>query len=188
MKKTKFTIIFVLLFFTTGCCNALKRSRGIEIPPYEIAYYHYDDPAKPTHDEKQSEGWYEYKWDDGFKMDFKISRVEGSGVYFYKLQYIADNLTKKKVKLLDQNIELIDIDTSITIERIQCWNWQRQNMSVPCNIAEISPKKAIKKEVRFDYSIDEKFASVLRIKISGLSFEKDEVLIDFYAGKPRGSR
>lgn len=184
MKKIRLTIIVGLLFFTTGCCNALKHSKGIEIPPYIIDYYHYDDPDKPTLEEKQSDGCYEHIWDNGFKMDFKIARVEGSGVYFYKLLYRADNPTEKQVKLLDRNVELIDIDTDFAIEQIRCWNWQRQNMTVPCNVAEINPKKAITKEIRFGYSIDENFASGLRIKLSGLSFENGETTIDFYA-KPK---
>ncbi|NOQ86304.1 MAG: hypothetical protein GQ554_05420, partial [Deltaproteobacteria bacterium] len=104
--------------------------------------------------------------------------------YFYKLLYRADNLTEKKVKLFDQNFELVDIDTGIVIERIRCWNWQRQNMSVPCNVAEIGPKRAITKEIRFDYSTDEKFASGISVRMSGLSFEKGETTIDFYA-KPK---
>ena len=184
MRKTKLTIILVLLFFTTGCCNVFKHSKGIEIPPYVIEYYHYDNPDEPTPEEKQSEGCYEHIWDNGFKMDFKIARIEGSGVFFYKLVYRADNLTEKKVKLFDQNFELVDIDTGITIERIRCWNWQRKNMSVPCNVAEIGPKRAITKEIRFDYSTDEKFASGISVRMGGLSFEKGETTIDFYA-KPK---
>ena len=184
MKKTKLAVILVMLFVIAGCCNALKRSKGVEIPPYIIDYYHYDDPENPTLEEQQSEGYHEHIWDSGFKMDFKIARVEGSGVYFYKLLYRADNRTEKKVKLFDQNIDLIDIDTGVTIQRIPCWNWQRQNMSVPCHVIEVYPKRAITKEVRFDYSTDETFASGLKVIMSGLSFEKGETTIDFYA-KPK---
>lgn len=181
MNRTALISIIVLLLFTTGCCNALKHSKSIEIPPYVIEYYHYDDPEKPTRSEKKSEGWYEHKWDNGFKMHFKIARVEESGVYFYRLLYRANNTTGKKVTLLDQNIELVNIMTSLPIEQIKCWNWQK--VSEPCNIAEINPKEEITKEIRFDYSIDEKYANGLRIKMSGLSFEKGEVNINFYAKK-----
>ena len=184
MKKTKLSIIVVLLFFTTGCCNALKQSKGVKIPPYIIEYYHYDDPGKPTLDEEQSEGWYEHTWDNGFKMNFNLTRVEGSGFYFYRLLYRADNLTDQKVKLLDQNIDLVDTNSGVTIQRIQCWNWQRQNMSVPCNVVEVGPKRAIAKEIRYDYSTDENFASGLSINVSGLSFDNGEATIDFYA-KPK---
>lgn len=185
MSQTKLTIFLVLLLFAAGCCNALKPSKGIKIPPYIIDYYHYEDPSNPSLEEEQSKGWYEHVWGgDKFKMSFKLSRVEGSGVYFYKLLYRANNLTDQKVKLLDQNIDLVDINTGVTIQRIQCWNWQRQNLSVPCHVVEIGPKRAVAKEIRFDYSTDENFASGLSIKVHGLSFKKGETMIDFYA-KPR---
>lgn len=181
MNRTALISIIVLLLFTTGCCNALKHSRNIKIPPYVIEYYHYDDPEKPTRSEKKSKGWYEHKWDNGFKIQFKIARVEESGVYFYRLLCRATNPLEEKVTLFDQNIELADVDTDLPIERIKCWNWQK--VSAPCNIAEINPKGDITKEIRFDYSVDEKYANGLRIKMSGLSFEKGEVNINFYAKK-----
>ena len=179
MNKAILKITFVLLLFMVGCCNAFVKSKSIRIPPYIIEYYHYDDPEKPTRDEKRSKGWYEHKWDDGFQMYFKIARVEESGVYFYRLLCRVNNTMQKKVTLFDQNIELVDIDASSPIERIKCWNWQK--VSYPCNVVEIDPQKEITKEIRFGYSIDEKYTRSLRVLISSLSFEKGEVTIDFYA-------
>lgn len=167
------------MLFTAGCCNAFVPSKAIKIPPYIIEYYHYDEPEKPTQDEKESEGWYGYKWDDGFQMYFKVARVEESGIYFYKLIYRAINTLGEKVTLYDRNIELIDIDSDGAIERVKCWNWQK--VGYPCNVAEIDPGEEIKKEIRFGYSIDEKYAGGLSVHISSLSFEKGEVMIDFYA-------
>jgi len=181
MNRAALISILVLLFFTTGCCNALKHSKNIKIPPYVIEYYHYDDPEKPTRREKKSNGWYEHKWDNGFKMHFKIARVEESGVYFYRLLYRATNPLEEKVTLFNQNIVLVDTNTNLPVEQIKCWNWQK--VSEPCNIAEINPKEEITKEIRFDYSVDEKYANALRIKMSDFSFETSEVNIDFYAKK-----
>jgi len=182
VKETKLKNIFILLIFTAGCCNAFVPSKAIKIPPYRIEYYHYDDPEKPTHDEKKSEGWYGYRWDNGFQMDFKIARVEESGVYFYRLLYRAINPMKEKVTLYDQNIELLDIGTNLSIERVKCWNWQK--VSYPCNIAEVEPSEEIIKEIRFGYSIDEGYARSLGVRISGLNFGKDVVMINFFAKKP----
>jgi len=185
MNRTKFTIIFVVLFFAAGCCNALIPSRNIKIPPYIIEYYHYDNPEKPTHDEKESEGWYGYTWFNGFRMSFKVTRVEESGVYFYRLMYRAANPLEERVVLFDQNIELMDISSNIVIEQIKCWNWQK--VSYPCNVAEIGPGEENIKEIRYDYSTDERFARGLRVHISGLSFDKSIVSINFYAKKPKDS-
>ena len=185
VKKNKLTNIFIALIFTAGCCNALVPSKAIKIPPYIVEYYHYDDPEKPTHDEEESEGWYGHKWDDGFQMRFKIARVEESGVYFYRLVYRASNPLEEEVTLFDQNIELMDISSNIVIEQVKCWNWQK--VSYPCNIAKIGPGDEGVKEIRFGYSIDERYARSLRARISGLGFEKGKVMINFYAKKPKDS-
>lgn len=186
MNKTKFIIIFVVLIFTIGCCNALKKSRNIKIPPYIIEYYHYDNPEKPTRDEKKSKGWYGYTWDNGFQMHFKVARVEeSSGAYFYRLLYRATNPLEERVTLLDQNLELMDSASGNAIELLKCWNWQR--VSYPCNAAAVDPGAEILKEIRFGYSVDEKYARGLKINIRGFSFQKGEVSISFYAKKPKGS-
>lgn len=185
MNNTKFITIFMVLLLTAGCCNALKKSRNIRIPPYIIEYYHYDDPEKPTRGEKKSKGWYEYTWENGFQVNFKVARVEESGVYFYRLLYRATNPLQERVTLFDQNIELMDIGSSATIEQLKCWNWQR--VSYPCNVAAIDPGGEISKEIRFGFSTDERYAGGLRIYIRGLSFDKNVVPINFYAKKPKDS-
>jgi len=181
MSNTKYITIFIALIFTAGCCNALVPSKAIKIPPYIVEYYHYDDPENPTHEE-ESEGWYGYTWVNEFQMNFKVARVEESGVYFYRLMYRATNPLEKEVTLFDQNIELMDIGSNVVIEQMKCWNWQK--VSHPCNVAKIGPGDEGIKEIRFGYSIDERYAGSLRVRISGLSFEKGEVLINLYAKKP----
>ncbi|MBW1854772.1 MAG: hypothetical protein JRJ00_08865 [Deltaproteobacteria bacterium] len=186
MNKTKFMIIFIILLFMAGCCNALKPTRNIKIPPYIVEYYHYDNPEKPTRDEKKSEGWYEHTWDNGFQMDFRIARVEErSGAYFYRLLYRAANPLQEKIRLLDQNIELVDSDTAVSIEQLKCWNWQK--VSYPCNVVTIDPEGERLKEIRFGFSVDEGYARGLKVHVSGLSFDKDLVSIDFFAKKPKDS-
>ena len=185
VKNTKCIIFFIALIFTAGCCNALVPSRNIKIPPYIVEYYHYDDPEMPTHDEEESEGWYGHKWDNEFQMRFKIARVEESGVYFYRLVYRASNPLKEEVTLFDQNIELVDIGSNVVIEQVKCWNWQK--VSYPCNVAKIVPGDEGIKEIRFGYSIDERYARSLRVRISGLSFEEGKVMINFYAKNPEDS-
>ena len=184
MNRNNLITIFIMVLFIASCCNALKKGRGIKIQPYIVEYYHYDNPEKPTRDEKKSEGWYEHTWDNGFQMDFRIARVEGrSGVYFYRLLYRAANPLQEKIRLLDQNIELVDSYTAVSIEQLKCWNWQK--VSYPCNIVTIDPEREKSKEIRFGFSVDEGYARGLKVRVSGLSFDKDEVSIDFYAKKPK---
>jgi len=181
VKEIKITNIIILLIFTAGCCNTFVPSKAIKIPPYRIEYYHYDDPEKPTGNEEKCGGWYGYKWENGFQINFKITRVEERGVYFYRLMYRAINPMQEKVTLYDRNIELLDMGNNLPIERVKCWNWQK--VSYPCNVAEVESGGEIIKEIRYGYSIDEGYARSLRVCISGLSFEKDKIRINFYAKK-----
>ena len=183
MEKAKFITFFIIVLFIAGCCNALVPTKNIKIPPYVIEYYHYDDPEKPTESEKESEGWYGYTWDNGFKMDFKVTRVEESGVYFYRVLYRATNPLQKRVTLFDQNIELMDSDSSAVIEQLKCWNWQM--VSEPCNVAYVNPEGETSKEIRFGFSTEKKYAKGIKIHVSGLSFDKGVVSVSFYAETPK---
>ena len=186
MSKTTVVTIFIMVLFVAGCCNALKKSRGVKIPPYRIEYFHYDNPEKPTHDEeKKHEGWYEYTWDNGFQMSFKVTRVEESGVFFYRVLYRATNPLQEKVTLLDQNFELTDNDSGAPVEQLRCWNWQR--ISGPCNVTAVNPGGEVSKEIRFGFATDDKYARGIVITIRNLSFQKDVVSIDFYGRKAKGS-
>ncbi len=179
MDRTEFRILFVFLLLIAGCCNALQQSRNLKIPPYVVEYYHYDKPDKPTDEEKESGGWGSYTWDNGFKMDFKIDRVEESGIYFYRMLCRAHNTLQDKIVLGDRSFELLDSTTSAAIERVECWNWQKVNY--PCNVATVEARGEMVKEIRFGYSIDEGFARGLRILINNLDFAESGVMIDFYA-------
>ena len=185
MDKAKFITILIMLLFIAGCCNALKKSRSVKIPPYIVEYYHYDDPEKPTRDEKKSEGWYGYTWENGFQMTFKVTRVEGSGVYFYRLLYRATNPLQKRIALFDQNIELLESSSTTVIEQLKCWNWQM--VSDPCNVAYVNPAEEVSKEIRFGLSTDDKYAQGIKVHVSGLSFDKGVVSVSFYAKKPNDS-
>ena len=186
MSKTIYVVIFVLLFSASSCCNALKKGRGVKIPPYIIEYYHYDDPEDPTRDEKKGGGWYEHTWDNGFRMNMKVNRVEGSsGAYFYRLLCKITNPLEEKVTMVDPNVGLMNMDSGETIEQLKCWNWQR--ISEPCNITVINPGAEIVKEIRFGFSTDQEFAKSLRITIKGFSFHEGVVSIDLYGKKAEDS-
>jgi len=185
VKCTRKTVVcmgvFVAVLFLNGCtaCNSMLPSKKIKIPPYVINYYHFDNPEEAQAEVLPSDRWHEYSWDDKFRMEFKIARVEVSGMYIYQLLYKAVNGMDEKVTLPDPNIELLDSSTGIPIEQVRCWDWQRT--STPCNLATLSPQGKTAKEIRYGYSTDENFAQGLSIRMKGLSFMGDETIIDFYA-------
>jgi len=185
MNKTTYALIFLLVISMSSCCNALKKGRGVRIPPYIVEYYHYDDPEKPSRGEKKGKGWYEHTWDNGFRMNVRVTRVEEGGAYFYRLLCRITNPLEEKVTLFDPNIALMDVGSSEPIEQLKCWNWQR--LSDPCNITVIDPGAEKTKEIRFGVSTDQKYAKSIQITIKGFSFHKGVVSIDFYGKKPKDS-
>jgi hypothetical protein len=112
----------------------------------------------------------------------KVERVEGSGIYYYRLQYKAINSSGKEVTLNDKNIKLVDSNSNVPIEQVNCWNWQRQSAS--CNSAVVNPGGEITKEIRYGFSVQQGYAPSLRIAVSGDDFMKDETIVDLYA-KPK---
>jgi hypothetical protein len=172
---------FVVMLFLNGCtaCNIMLPSKKIKIPPYVINYYHFDNPEEAQDEALPSEQWYEHSWDDKFRMQFNIARVEVSGIYMYRLLYRAVSTMNEKVMLPDLNIELLDSATSLPIEQVKCWNWQRT--STPCNLVTLPPQGKTAKQIRYGYSTDENFARGLSIRMKGLIFMNDETIIDFYA-------
>ena len=186
MNKAIYSIIFVLLLSMSSCCNVLKKGRGVKIPPYIVEYYHYDDPEDPSRAERKGGGWHEHTWDNGFRMNVKVTRIEGSsGAYFYQLLCRITNPLEEKVRLLDPNIQLVDMDSGGTIEQLKCWNWQR--VSNPCNIAVIDPGAEVAKEIRFGFSTDQTYAKSLKLTIKGFSFQQGVVSIGFYGKEPTDS-
>jgi hypothetical protein len=174
-------VAFVAVLFLNGCtaCNIMLPSKKIKVPPYVINYYHFENPEEAQGEVLPSDQWYEHSWDDTFRMEFKLARVEISGMYIYRLLYTAVNGMDEKVMLPDPNIELLDSATSIPIEQVRCWDWQRT--STPCNLATLAPQGKTAKEIRYGYSTDENFAQGLSIRMKGLSFMRGETIIDFYA-------
>ena len=172
---------FAAVLLLNGCtaCNSMLPSKKIKIPPYVINYYHFENPEGAQSEAPPSDQWYAYSWGDTFRMEFKIARVEVSGIYMYRLLYRAVNGTDEKVTLPDPSIELLDSATSLPIEQVKCWNWQRT--SAPCNLVTLSPKGKTAKEIRYGYSTEENFAQGLSVRMKGLSFMRDETIIDFYA-------
>ena len=176
----------VMIAHFSGCgnaCNVLLPSKGIQIPPYIIEYYQKDELERLSADKKTiPEMWNEVSWGDQFTVDFKVERVEGSGIYFYRLFYKMVNSTEEKVTIYDKNIKLFDITSNTPIEQVSCWNWQRQ--SNRCNIAEINPGGEVTKEIRYGFSVEEVYAPRLRIAMSGKGSIDGESVIDLYA-KPK---
>ena len=188
----KFTIMriacmgaLVIVFFLNGCtaCNIMLPSKKIKIPPYVINYYHFDNLEEAQNEKLPSEQWHEHSWNDTFRMQFKLARVEESGIYMYRLLYRAVNAMDEKVTIPDPSIELLDSSTNLPIEQVKCWNWQRT--SAPCNLVTLPPQGKTAKEIRYGYSTDENFAQGLSIRMKGLSFMRDETIIDFYAHRNR---
>ena len=166
-----------------NACNVLLPSKGIQIPPYVIEYYQKDELERLSKDKKViPEMWNELAWGDQFKVEVKLERVEGSGIYYYSLQYKAVNSSKKAVNLNDKNIKLVDINSNTPIEQVDCWNWQLHSPS--CNSAVVNPGSAIAKEIRYGFSVEQGYAPSLRIAVSGDDFMEDETAVDLYA-KPR---
>jgi hypothetical protein len=154
-------------------------SKSIEIPPYRIGYYHSDDLAKVTQQKEKTDVWYTQAWDNGFQMHFKVTRVEESGIYFYRLRYHAVNPLQEQITLYDQNIELANMDSGVPIELIKCWNWQK--VAYPCNVANVRSKGEIYKEIRYGYSIDEKYVPDIVLRLSGLSFDDGEIRVELHS-------
>ena len=174
-------IAFIAVLFLNGCtaCNINLFSKKIKVPPYIVNYYHFDNPEEAQSAELPSDQWYEHSWNDTFRMAFKIARVEVSGTYIYRLLYTAVNAMDEKVVLPDPKIELLDSATGMPIQQVGCWDWQ--TTSTPCNVATLAPQGKTAKEIRYGYSTDETFAQGLSIRMKGLSFARDETIIDFYA-------
>jgi len=181
VNRVACVVAFVAVLFLNGCtaCNIMLPSKKIKIPPYAINYYHFDTPEAAQMEILPSDQWYEHAWDDKFRMEFKIARVEVSGIYIYRLLYTAVNAMDEKVLLPDLNIELLESATGLPIEQVRCWDWQRT--STPCNLATLAPQGKTAKEIRYGYSTDENFAQGLSIRMKGLSFMRGETIIDFYA-------
>jgi hypothetical protein len=173
--------VFTVHFLGCGnACNVLLPSKGIQIPPYVIEYYQKDELERLSADKKATpEMWSEVSWGDQFEVDFKVERIEGSGIYFYRLLYKMVNSTEEKVTIYDKNIKLFDITSNSSIEQVSCWNWQRQ--SNLCNVAEINPGGEVTKEIRYGFSVEEGFAPRLRITMSGKGSIEGESVIELYA-------
>ena len=173
--------VFAVQFLGCGnACNVLLPSKGIQIPPYGIEYYQKDELERLSTDKKAiPEMWNEVSWGDQFEVDFKVERIEGSGIYFYRLLYKMVNSTEEKVTIYDKNIKLFDITSNASIEQVSCWNWQRQ--SNLCNVAEINPGGEVTKEIRYGFSVEEGFAPRLRITMSGKGSIEGESVIELYA-------
>ena len=178
-----FAFLTVHFFGCGNACNVLLPSKGIQIPPYVIEYYQKDELERLSADKKAiPEMWHEVSWGDQFQVDFKVERIEGSGIYYYRLLYRMVNSTEEKVTIYDKNIKLFDVASNTSIEQVSCWNWQRQ--SNLCNVAEINPGGEVTKEIRYGFSVEEVHAPRLRISMSGKGSIDGESVIDLYA-KPR---
>ena len=185
-RKIIVAVFAVFVVHFSGCgnaCNVLLPSKGIQIPPYGIEYYQKDELERLSADKKATpEMWNEVSWGDQFQVDFKVERIEGSGIYFYRLLYKMVNSTEEKVTIYDKNIKLFDITSNAPIEQVSCWNWQRQ--SNLCNVAEINPGGEVTKEIRYGFSVEEGHAPRLRISMSGKGSIDGESIIELYA-KPK---
>lgn len=160
-----------------SCWNVMQPSRSIKIPPYRIEYYHSDTEGKLSPRKKEAKGWYEQAVSDQLTMHYQITRVEESGIYFYQLLYRAVNAGHTVISIYDQNIALIDSATMVPIEQMQCWNWQK--VSAPCNRVEVGPGGEMVKEIRFGYSVDERYAPGLKMKVVGLSAPGEAFTLNF---------
>jgi hypothetical protein len=177
-KITAQLVILVLtVLAAASCCNVFQSSRSIKIPPYRVEYYHSDDGAAPSREQKDAKGWYEQPVNNQLTMHYQIARVEESGVYFYQLLYRAVNAGDKAIAIYDQNISLTDSSTQQPIEQVQCWNWQK--VSAPCNRIEAIPKGEVVKEVRFGYSTEDRFAPGLVMQVRGLGAKHDVISVNF---------
>lgn len=172
-------LVMGMLFCAVSCScwNVMQPSRSIKIPPYRIEYYHSDAEGKPSPGKKETKGWYEQPVNDQLTMHYQIARVEESGIFFYQLLYRAVNNGDAGITIYDQNIALTDSANMVPIEQIQCWNWQK--VSVPCNRAEVAPGGEMVKEIRFGYSVDERYAPGLNMRVSGLGAKGDTFTINF---------
>jgi len=182
VMRVKLVILVTGVLFCAASCscwNVMQPSRSIKIPPYRIEYYHSDAKGKLSSRTKETKGWYEQPVNDQLTMHYQITRVEESGIYFYQLLYRAVNAGDTGVAIYDQNIALIDSATMVPIEQLQCWNWQK--VSVSCNRAEVAPGGEMVKEIRFGYSVDERYAPGLSMKVSGLGATGEAFTIDFHA-------
>ena len=176
--------VFAVQFLGCGnACNVLLPSRGIQIPPYGVEYYQKEELERISNNKRAvPELWNEYSWGDQFKIHFKVERIEGSGVYFYRLLYRAVNSTEEKVTLYDKNIKMVDVSANNPIQQIHCWNWQRT--SNPCNVIEVNPEGEVTKEIRYGFSVEEVHAPSIRIEMSSKRFPDGGSAIDLYA-KPK---
>jgi hypothetical protein len=178
-----YTGIAVHLWGCGNACNVLLPSKGIQIPPYVIEYYQKDELERLSQDEEAvPEMWNDLSWGDQFKVDVKVERIEGSGIYYYRLLYKAANSSEEAVTLNDKNIKLIDSNASSPIELVNCWNWQMHTPS--CNSAVVNPGGEITKEIRYGFSVEQKYAPSLRVVVSGDDFMEGETTVDLYA-KPK---
>jgi hypothetical protein len=178
-----YTVIVVHLWGCGNACNVLLPSKGIQIPPYGIEYYQKGELERLSQDEDAvPEMWNKLSWGDQFTVDVKVERVEGSGIYYYRLLYKAVNSSGKAVTLNDKNIKLVDIDTNAPIEQVDCWNWQLHSPS--CNSVVLNPGGAITKEIRYGFSVEQNYSPSLRIAVSGDDFMEGETTLDLYA-KPK---
>ncbi len=178
-----YAVIGVQVWGCGNACNVLLPSKGIQIPPYVIEYYQKNELERLAQDKKAiPEMWNELSWGDQFKVDLKVERVEGSGIYFYRLQYKAVNSSARAVTLNDKNIKLVDSKSNAPIEQVGCWNWQLHTPS--CNSAVVNPGGEITKEIRYGFSVEQGYAPSLRIAFSGDDFMEGETTVDLYA-KPR---
>jgi hypothetical protein len=177
LAKLIILVATAIFAFSCACWNVMQPSRSIKIPPYRIEYYHSDDGAPPSREQKKVKGWYEQPVADQLTMHYQIARVEESGIYFYQLLYRAVNAGDKPIAIYDQNISLTDSTTQQPIEQVQCWNWQK--VSAPCNRVEAIPRGEVVKEVRFGYSTEDRFAPGLRMQVKGLGAKDDIITVNF---------
>ncbi len=178
-----YTVIAVHLWGCGNACNVLLPSKGIQIPPYGIEYYQKDELERLSQDEDAvPEMWNELSWGDQFTVEVKVERVEGSGIYYYRLLYKAVNSSEKAVTLNDKNIKLVDINSNAPIEQVGCWNWQLHSPS--CNSVVLNPGGGITKEIRYGFSVEQGYSPSLRIAVSGDDFMEGETTLDLYA-KPK---
>jgi hypothetical protein len=166
-----------------NACNVLLPSKGIQIPPYVIEYYQKNELERLSQDKKAiPEMWNELSCGDTLKVDVKVERIEGSGIYYYRLMYKAVNSSGNAVTLNDKSIKLVDINSNTPIEQINCWNWQQHSPS--CNSAVVNPGGEITKEIRYGFSVQQQHSPTLRIVVSGDDFMEGETTVDLYA-KPK---
>ena len=178
-----YAVIAVHLWGCGNACNVLLPSKGIQIPPYVIEYYQKDELERLSQDEYVvPEKWNKLSWEDQFTVDVKVERIEGSGIYYYRLLYKAVNSSEKGVTLYDKNIKLFDINSNAPIEQVNCWNWQQHSPS--CNSAVVNPGGEITKEIRYGFSVQQGHSPSLRIAVSGDDFMEGETSVDLYA-KPK---